>query len=172
MVGDGRRAACTATFRPDRGHVRQAFAYGVAAVGSGGGAVGSGVGGPPPGLSVGVGSAVGGAAVGAALGAPLCEGVGVGAAVGGGGAVQVTEGSFVFVGSVESSGIVPRPTGSVPACGNARFARSWIRFIRGMRTEPRGSAMAPCTSGYWITARKMWSRGMLAAMPAYCPTAL
>src|SRR5690349_23514966 len=108
--------------------------------------VGSGVG-LPPGLSVGVGfgsdvggGAVGGSEVGAAVGA------GVGASVAFGGAEQKSRGSFVFVGSFDGSGIVSSPVGSVPAGGNARAARSEMRFIRGISTEPRGSFCAPWTS--------------------------
>ena len=80
------------------------------------------------GLSVGGGS-VGGAWVGSKVGTavdPVVEcGVGEGTCVRvGGGAVQVTAGSFVLVGSVESSGIVSRPVGSVPATGNAPAAEA------------------------------------------------
>lgn len=85
-------------------------------VGSGdGGRLGSGVGGGSVGRLV-------GPAVGLTVG--LTVGLGVGS-----GRVHVTDGSLVFVGSFESSGIVSSPTGSVPAGVNAwaASARIWLR---------------------------------------------
>ncbi len=66
-------------------------------------------------------------------------------------------------------GTVSRPTGSVPATGKACSPRSRMSFIRGTRIEPRGSFAAPCTSGYWITARYMWSRGCRWRPPCTSP---
>src|SRR5262249_28435194 len=104
-----------------------------------------GVGLPPD-----VGSGVGGGIEGSSDGA--ADGACVGAAVGGG-AKQVSFGSVVFVGLVDSAGVVSLPACSVPPAGKALAANASVQFRRGISTEPRGSAIAPWTSGYWITAR-------------------